>query len=32
MSSILFGIVVPGLVFVLSLVLTDKLYRHFSEK
>jgi hypothetical protein len=32
MDNILFGIIVPGLVFALSLFLTDKLYRHFSKK
>jgi hypothetical protein len=30
MSKILFGIVVPGLVFVFSFLVTYLLYRHFS--
>jgi hypothetical protein len=32
MSDILFGIIVPGAVFVLAYVLTELLYRHFSKK
>lgn len=32
MSNLLFGIIVPGAVFVLSFILTDMLYRHFSRK
>jgi hypothetical protein len=32
MNNLVLGIVIPGLVFVLSFVLTDKLYRHFSKK
>jgi hypothetical protein len=32
MSNILFGFIVPGLVFLLSFFLTDLLYRHFSRK
>ena len=32
MSNLLFGIIVPAAVFLLSLFLTDRLYRHFSGK
>lgn len=32
MSNVLFGIIVPGLVFALSFFLTNLLYRHFSRK
>ena len=32
MSNIFFGIIIPGAVFLLSLFLTDLLYRHFSKK
>ena len=32
MSNLLLGIIVPGLVFILSFFLTDLLYRHFSRK
>ncbi len=32
MSTIVFGIIVPGAVFVLAFVMTELLYRHFSKK
>jgi hypothetical protein len=32
MSNILFGIIVPGLVFAFAYFMTELLYRHFSKK
>jgi hypothetical protein len=31
MNNVLFGIIIPGAVFVLAFVLTDLLYRHFAK-
>ena len=32
MSKLLFGVLVPAVVFIFSLVVTDLLYRHFSRQ
>ena len=32
MGHVLFGIIVPGLVFAFAYLMTELLYRHFSKK